>query len=106
VLVAGTSVAVEDTADGAALVFVTTGDVAAVRKRAATLADMHVHHGASDPPAMGTMIATRSSAAASDVDGGARVTFTASDPGDVGKLQSELRMHAHHLTGGTCEMHM
>ena len=104
-LVAGTSVAVEDTPDGAALVFVTTGDVAAVRKRAATLADMHAHH-AGDPNAMGNMIATRSTAAAADVDGGSRVTFTAGDPGDVGKLQSELRMHAQHLTGGTCEMHM
>jgi hypothetical protein len=44
-LVAGTSVAVEDTDTGAALVFVTTGDAAAVRKRAATLVDMHnAHH--------------------------------------------------------------
>ena len=45
VLVAGTSVTVEDTDTGAALVFVTTGDVAAVRTRARALADAHnAHH--------------------------------------------------------------
>src|SRR5690606_6112860 len=37
-LVPGTSVSVEDTDDGAALVFVTTGDPLAVRARAAALA--------------------------------------------------------------------
>jgi hypothetical protein len=46
VAVAGTSVTVEDASNGAALVFVTTGDVADVRKRAAALASMHNdHHG-------------------------------------------------------------
>lgn len=41
VSVAGTSVTVEDTDRGAALVFVTTGDVAEVRKRVAAMATMH-----------------------------------------------------------------
>ncbi len=41
VAVAGTSVTVEDASNGAALVFVTTGDVGEVRKRAAALASMH-----------------------------------------------------------------
>jgi hypothetical protein len=104
VLVPGTSVSVEDTPTGAAFVFVTTGDVADVRKRAATLAAMHANH---DGPAMamGMMISTTSTAATSEVDKGARVTFTAK-PDDVGALQSELRMHAQHLGGGTCEMAM
>jgi hypothetical protein len=50
VAVAGTSVTVEDEPSGAALVFVTTGDVAEVRRRGATLARMHNdHHGAMGP---------------------------------------------------------
>lgn len=53
VLVPGTSVTVEDTNDGAALVFVTTGDAAAVRKRATALAEMHTsHHAAMGHPGM------------------------------------------------------
>jgi hypothetical protein len=105
VLVAGTSVTVEDSDGGAALVFVTTGDVAAVRKRAAALAAMH-NGGAHDMHAMGAMIDTASTAAATDVPNGARVAFTAADPKAAGALGDELRMHAHHLAGGTCEMHM
>jgi hypothetical protein len=47
VAVAGTSVTVEDAANGAALVFVTTGDVAEVRSRANAMASMHNEHHAS-----------------------------------------------------------
>ena len=147
VAVAGTSVTVEDTANGAALVFVTTGDVADVRRRGAALAQMHNdHHGAMGPLPDGSdagghgahaghgghaghgahadhdkdthaghhgggghaghaggMIAVHSKATASDVEGGAKVTFIASGD-DVAKLQSELRMHAQHLAAGTCAM--
>lgn len=47
VSVPGTSVNVEDTDTGAALVFVTTGDVAELRKRVSAMAQMHnEHHGA------------------------------------------------------------
>ena len=136
VAVAGTSVTVEDAAYGAALVFVTTGDVAEVRKRVAALASMHNdHHSAMGPLPDGTdaggghaghaghdahaqhgdggggahaghaggMIGVHSKATASDIDGGAKVLFVANGA-DVGKLQSELRMHAQHLAGGTCQM--
>ena len=104
VLVPGTSVTVEDAPAGAALVFVTTGDAALVRERAATLATMHEHH---DGPAMamGMMISTPSTAATSEITGGAKVMFTAK-PDDVAALQSELRMHAQHLASGSCEMAM
>jgi hypothetical protein len=44
VAVPGTSVTVEDTPTGAAMVFVTTGDVAELRKRVATMAQMHNDH--------------------------------------------------------------
>jgi hypothetical protein len=132
VLVNGTSVTVEDTDTGAALVFVTTGDAAAVRTRARALADAHnAHHakmaapaeGAPDPHAghgggsaadphaghgaagqtssMGTMISTHSTAAMTELPTGARVTFTAHDPAAI---QTELRMHAQHLAGGSCVM--
>jgi hypothetical protein len=102
-LVPGTSLSVEDTDGGAALVFVTTGDAAAVRTRAAALAAMHTKH---DGPsgAMGMMFSPTSTATAKDIEGGARVEFAAKNPHDAAKVQGELRMHAGHLTGGTCEM--
>jgi len=149
VTVAGTSVTVEDTDTGAALVFVTTSDVAELRKRVAAMAKMHNdHHGAMGPlpdgkdagsghaghdmsghaghdmsgsgggSAMqghaghdmskhaghaGGMIGVHSKAESVDVDRGSKLVFTAG-AADAGKLQSELRMHAQHLSGGTCAM--
>ena len=142
VAVPGTSVTVEDTSNGAALVFVTTGDIADVRRRAAALAQMHNdHHGAMGPLPDGSdagsghaghdmsghaghdmsghaghdmsggehaghaggMIGVHSKATASDIEGGAKVTFITNGDG-VAKLQSELRMHAQHLAAGTCTM--
>ena len=44
VAVAGTSVNVEDSPSGASLVFVTTGDVADVRRRVAAMASKHNEH--------------------------------------------------------------
>jgi len=103
--VAGTSVTVEDTDSGAAFVFITTGDASAVRTRATALADMHNAH-AGGGHEKGHMIATHSTAAASELPNGARVTFTAASPSDAAALQSELRMHAQHLATGSCEMAM
>jgi hypothetical protein len=102
-LVPGTSISVEDTPNGAALVFVTSGNALQVRARAAAFADMHTKH---DGPSgtMGMMFSPQSTATATKIDGGARVEFTAKSPDDVAKVQSELRMHAGHLTGGSCEM--
>jgi hypothetical protein len=55
VAVAGTSVSVEDSPTGASLVFVTTGDVADVRRRVAAMASMHnEHHSAMGPMPDGT----------------------------------------------------
>lgn len=153
--VTGTSVSVEDTATGAALVFVTTSDVPELRKRVATLAAMHNdHHAAMGPLPDGTdqggghdhhaahgghdhgghdhgghdhaahvangehaahhgggahaghaggMIGVHSKAEASEIEGGAKITFT-SFATDVAKMQTELRMHAEHLAAGTCAM--
>jgi hypothetical protein len=44
VAVPGTSVTVEDTSTGAAMVFVTTGDVSELRRRVAAMAQMHNDH--------------------------------------------------------------
>lgn len=142
VAVPGTSVTVEDASAGAALVFVTTGDVAELRRRVNAMASMHNdHHGSmgalpDDRDAgshaghdmsghagheasgghaghdmsgskhaghAGGMIGVHSKAEAADVEGGAKVMFIANG-GDVGKLQSELRMHAQHFAAGTCGM--
>jgi hypothetical protein len=127
--VPGTSVSVEDTDTGAALVFVTTGDAADVRTRAAAMAAAHsdahakmgplptgneeggghaAHHGASGSSGgatahAGTMISIHSGATAEDIDGGARIVFVAA-PADVNALRDELRMHARHFAAGTCTM--
>jgi hypothetical protein len=147
--VPGTSVTVEDTATGAALVFVTTGDAAELRRRVAAIAQMHNEHhakmgalpdgsgggghegheghdmaghqghdmsghdmsghdmtghqGHGAGQGAGTMIMVHSKATATDVPSGARVELTVG-AADVGKLQSELRMHAQHLASGTCKM--
>jgi hypothetical protein len=143
VAVPGTSVTVEDTPTGAALVFVTTGDVAEVRRRVSSMASMHNDHhgsmgalpdgkdsghaghdmsghaghdmsghgghaghdmsGGKHAGHAGGMIGVHSKAEASDIEGGAKITFTASSA-DVAKLQSELRMHAQHFSAGTCAM--
>jgi hypothetical protein len=103
--VPGTSVSVEDAPDGIALVFVTTGSVDDVRHHAGTLVEAYNH-----PPApastLAAMLANDATAAATDVQGGSRVVFTAPTPEGAPKLQSELRMHAQHLSAGTCKMAM
>lgn len=113
-LVPGTSIAAEDTDGGVALVFVTTGDAAAVRARAGKLAAAHnarpvegdrlaeTCHGC-----MADTVEIPAQAAVSDVPGGARVTFTAAKPDTAPALQEALRMHAGHLAhGGSCKMMM
>jgi len=104
-LVPGTSISVEDTPLGPSLVFVTTGDVAAVRQRGAALAAMH-NDRKGPPMAMGLMFSPGPQAVSSDVDGGVRVTFKSTDPTKDRAVGDELRMHGHHLAGATsCELH-
>lgn len=97
-LVPGTAVTAEDTADGPSLVFVTTGDATAVRTRGQALAAMHNERKGSDAD-LGMMFSPGSTASASDVEGGVRVTFK-------GGQLDELQMHVKHLAGATtCVMH-
>lgn len=103
-LVPGTTLSVEDTTNGAALVFVTTGDPLAVRARAARLAEMHTKRDG-DAKSMGMMFTAGSTATATEIEGGARIEFAAAQPDGAAKVQQELRMHAGHLNGATsCEM--
>lgn len=101
--VPGTSISVEDTANGAALVFVTTGDAAQVRTRANAFVTMHAKH---DGPnnALGMMFPAEWTASEKDIEGGARVEFAPAKPDGAADLQSMLRMHAGHLSSGSCAM--
>jgi mono/diheme cytochrome c family protein len=134
--VAGTSVTVEDTATGAALVFVTTGDVAELRRRVAAMAaahneehgkmgplptgdepadghaghDMsHMDHGAHDMGAMhhgDGMTIAVHSKADAEEIDAGARLVFTVAPADVAALGDELRMHATHLAEGTCAMDM
>jgi hypothetical protein len=99
-LVPGTSISVESSEMGAALVFVTTGDPLAVRSRAARLAEMYTKQDG-PPNAMGMMFSKGMTATAMEIEGGARVEFAAIERTAVAGVQKELQMHASHLTGGT-----
>lgn len=103
-VVPGTSISVEDTAEGPAFVFVTTGDVAQVRTRGQALAQMHNDRKGS-PESLGMMFSPKSTATAADIDGGVRITFTATPPATNAEVGEELRMHGGHLAGASsCKM--
>jgi len=103
-VVPGTSLSVEDTADGPAFVFVTTGDVAQVRTRGQALAAMHNDRKGS-PDSLGMMFSPKSTAKAADIDGGVRITFTPTAPATNAEVGDELRMHGGHLAGASsCKM--
>lgn len=113
--VPGTKVAAADTADGEAITFTTTPEHAdELRSRVRAMADMHNrHHAEAAPGAGGGMHAEHggmhmpppSRAAVEDVENGARVVVTPTDPQDLQKLQSTVRMHAEHMQQqGGCGM--
>jgi hypothetical protein len=103
-LVAGTSLTVEDASGATALVFVTTGDIAAVRESGKALTAMHNDRGG-PKEALGMMFSTDSKAAASEIPNGVRIVFTATDAAKAQAVGDELRMHAGHMTGATsCAM--
>ena len=91
---------VEDTPDGGAMVFVTTGDAAAVQAAADAFA---AAHGSATGSSFAAMVAKGASVTAQRITGGAKLVFTGSE---AAGLQSELRMHADHLSAGSCAMAM
>lgn len=101
--VPGTSVTVEDTNTGGALVFVTTGDAKAVQTRGDAFA---AHHDAPAPDTFAAMVKTPATVVSTHAATGERLEFTAKNTADLSALQSELRMHASMLTAGTCKMNM
>lgn len=98
--VPGTSVTVEDTTDGAAMVFVTTGDSADVQARADAFA---AQHATATGDTFAAMVAKNATVTAQRIDHGAKLVFSGAD---AAAIQSELRMHAGHLTSGSCAMAM
>ena len=129
VAIAGTSVTVEDTDTGAALVFVTTGDAGELRRRVAAMAtthndqhramgplptgdepggghDHHAHHHApahSHASPTSGLVGVHSGAHTEELRDGVRLRFVVA-PGDLAQLQSELRTRAHQLSAGNCEL--
>jgi hypothetical protein len=98
--VPGTSLTVEDTNDGAALVFVTTGDATDVQMRADNFVTQHA---TATGDTFAAMVAKGTNVTSERIDHGAKLVFTGADPA---ALQSELRMHAGHLSTGSCAMAM
>lgn len=104
--VPGTSISVEDTTDGPALVFVTTGDEAAVRHAGQALADTYNSHDGS-PESLAMMFSPNATASTAPIDKGVKVIFAPKEAANAASVGSELRMHAQHLTGASsCEMKM
>jgi len=98
--VPGTSVSVEDTTDGAALVFVTTGNASDVQSRADAFA---AAHGAATGNSFAAMVAHNAAVNVQRMAHGAKLVFSGAD---AASIQSELRMHADHLSAGSCAMAM
>jgi len=121
--VPGTQVSAVDRQNGEAITFTTSPDHEAdLRSRVHAMADMHNHHqgGGTDHggmhqdmhgDAMGdgsmgsgdmdhhmTMMPPPSSASVEDIPGGARLVVTPSDPAELQRLQSVVRMHAAHMS--------
>jgi len=102
--VPGTQVYAADTANGEALTFTTApAQVAELRIRVHAMANMHnQHHGDLGGQGTGATKPPPSSAWVEDVENGARIAMTPTDPADLLKLQSAVRMHAAHLQQHGC----
>ncbi len=88
--VRGTSVAAEDTADGVALTFVTTGDAVRLRKDVRMLAATYVRTGIA--------------AGAEDVDDGALIMLTPATPDRLATLRALIHKRAAYMARGQCDI--
>ncbi len=95
----GVSVVAQDTADGAALVFSTTGDVAALRTRVGTMVTKHntMHEQSS-------AMMPASTARAEDTEGGVRLVITPTSAADLDAVRTHVRTHAEMAKNGECPM--
>lgn len=111
--VPGTQVSAEDTNDGVAMVFTTTGDVSELRQRVHHMAEMHDQMSGNNAAGMDAdgdrhkhMMANvvPSTANAQDIDRGARITLTPKDPSKLADLRAHAREHAARMANGQCPM--
>lgn len=119
---AGAKVNATDTANGIAVEFTTTGDVAALRTHIHKMADMHngmaMHEGGEMHGGMGSgdmhggmgsgemhgMKMVPSKATVEDIDGGARIVLVPNDPAQLADLRTHVREHAAMMAKGECPM--
>jgi hypothetical protein len=120
--VMGTTVRTADVPGAIAVDFVTTGDVAEVRRRVARMAEMHNHRAESGAGPMdggmmmggaggsGTMhggmtgMMPPSQARVEEFPDGARLVLTPTDPKDLDALREHASMHVMHTAHGGCPM--
>ena len=95
----GVTVTEQDTADGAALVFATTGDVAALRTHAGAMATKHNTMHTSSSAMM-----PASTARAEDIEGGVQLVITPAAAADVDAVRAQVRKHAEMAKNGECPM--
>jgi len=113
--VPGTKVTAIDAANGETLVFTTTDDVAALRTKVRSMAEMHNQHhakggthdgmmgsGMMGGGMMGKGMMPPSNAAVTDVEGGASITLTPTAPADLQQLQAAVRRHAKRMEQDGC----
>jgi hypothetical protein len=122
---AGAKVNATDTANGIAVEFTTSGDVAALRTHVHKMADMHngmaPHEGGEMHGGMGSgemhggmgsggmhemhgMKMVPSRATVEDIDGGARIVLVPNDPAQLADLRTHVREHAAMMAKGECPM--
>lgn len=118
-MIVGTSVHAEDVAGGAALAFTTTGDVNELRRRIAHMAEMHgkmaemhgKHHGGSGGgmgmhagKMSGHDMMPAADVRVEEIEGGARLIFTAREPSELPALREHAQQHAAKMSSGECAM--
>ncbi len=104
--VAGTHISAEDTPDGVAIVFKTSGDVAQLRDRVHAMAAKHDQMAGSGMAACcaAMMSTVPSTVRAEDVDGGARMVLTPRDPAQLTALRDHVHERAAMMASGQCPM--
>lgn len=99
----GTTVTAADITDGATLTFVSSGDVAEVRRRVRQMAEMHNRHHAHGGGMMGGTAAMPAMRAFVDeVDGGARLVLRPVDSSQTALIQAHARTCADRMSHGEC----
>lgn len=104
--VPGTTVAATEVEGGVGLAFTTTtGDVAELRKRVRSMAEMHNKPGGV-MMMDGGMKMPAATASVEDGEGGAQLILKPKDPAQLGTLREHARMKAQGMADGECPMNM